>query len=82
MLDKLTGLNNLEKLAKALDSRSKERDNNIQSAVNLRLVQPDTEGINGQILSIDDQGNTKWIDNSTPITQEEIDEIMNDVFNG
>lgn len=82
MLDKLTGLNNLEKLAKALDSRSKERDDSIQSAVNLRLVQPDTEGTNGQILSIDDQGNTKWIDNSTPITQQEIDEIMNDVFNG
>ena len=80
MSDKLAGLDSLDKLAKALESRSKKRDNDLQTAVDSKLVQPGIDGTTGQILSIDDKGDTKWIDNSTPITEEMLEGMINDVF--
>ena len=78
--EKLVGKSNLDTLAKALDSRSKNRDAELQSAIDLRLVQPTEDGVGGQILSINESGDTAWIDNSKPISKEEIDAYLNEVF--
>ena len=80
MVDKLVDSTGLERLAQKLDERSKNRADELQSAVDDRIIKPSENGVTGQILSISDNGSTQWIDNVEAIDKEEFDAMWNEVF--
>lgn len=80
MVDKLVDSTGLDRLAKGLDNRSKLRDQALQSAVDNRVVKPNTNGTQGQILSVLDDGSTQWIDNVEAISKEYLDDMWDEIF--